>query len=60
MVCILKFALTRAVSELRKIANISENGVVEGTRTTFGKEVQILEKVSYNFDAKTSQLVIKE
>lgn len=52
--------IIRAVSDPRKMANIWEDGVVGGTRTTFGKEVQMLEKAGYSFDAKASQFIKKK
>jgi RHS repeat-associated protein len=47
----------RVVSDPRKIENIWENGQVNGTRTTFGREVEMLEKAGYEFNDKTFEFV---
>ncbi|RYZ84654.1 MAG: hypothetical protein EOP04_17590, partial [Proteobacteria bacterium] len=49
--------IIRAVSDPRKLDNIWENGKVGGTRTTFGKEVKLLEESGYRFNEKTSEFV---
>jgi RHS repeat-associated protein len=47
----------RAVSDPRKAGNIWKNGIIGGERTTFGKEVEMLEKAGYKFNSKTSEFV---
>jgi hypothetical protein len=45
----------RVVSDPSKSENIWENGIINGSRTSFGKEVEFLENNGYKFDSKTSE-----
>lgn len=45
----------RVVSDPRDMKNIWKDGIINGERTTFGQEVEMLETANYKYNPKTSQ-----
>ncbi len=47
----------RAMSDPIHVDNIWVDGIVNGTRTTYGREVELLEDLGYKFDSSKFEFV---
>lgn len=47
----------RAMSDPTNVHNVWIDGIVGGTRTTYGKEIKLLEDFGYRFDASKFEFI---